>query len=384
MSGYLARSKLMKNICFIIDSLSGGGAERVVLNLAKAINKLGHKVHVIILENKVSYEINNQFLLHILTSDRRLSKNKFWNKVLLSRKLKKLISSLERQYGVFNLIISNLEDSDKTSSMANLHNLYHCYHISMQQFLNDKIKHPVSYKRLFRKIKENTRHKYLYNNSKIIAVSHGVKKDILDFGIKPKKIVSIYNPFDIEEIRKKSLDSDINIPKEKYIINVARFSTQKRHDILIKAYAMANIEHKLVLLGTTDKPADEENLKNLRTLVTNLNIEDKVIFAGFVANPYVWLKNAELFVLSSDLEGLANVLVESLIVKTMAVSTDCPFGPSEVLTGELSSFLSPVRDVESLSKNIIRALNNPVAITEDHVSKFSAEIIAKQYLALAT
>jgi glycosyltransferase involved in cell wall biosynthesis len=218
----------------------------------------------------------------------------------------------------------------------------------------------------------------------MIAVSHGVKKDILDFGIKPKKIVSIYNPFDIEEIRKKSLDSDINIPKEKYIINVARFSTQKRHDILIKAYAMANIEHKLVLLGTTDKPADEENLNNLKTLITNLNIEDKVVFLGFVANPYVWLKNAELFVLSSDLEGLANVLVESLIVKTMVVSTDCPFGPSEVLTGELSSFLSPVRDVESLSKNIIRALKEPVTITEDHVSKFSAEIIAKQYLALAT
>ena len=384
MSRDLAGSKSMKNICFIIDSLSGGGAERVVLNLAKAINNFGHKVHVIILENKVSYEINNHFLLHIITSDRRLSKNKFWNKVLLSRELKKLVTSLERQYGTFNLIVSNLEDSDKTSSMANLHNLYHCYHISMQQFLNDKTNHPVRFKRLFRKIKENTRHKYLYNNSNMVAVSDGVKKDILDFGIKPKNIVSIYNPFDIEDIRKKSLDSDINIPKEKYIINVARFSTQKRHDILIKAYAKANIDYKLVLLGTTDKPADEENLNNLKTLITNLNIEDKVIFAGFVINPYVWLKNAELFVLSSDLEGLANVLVESLIVKTMVVSTDCPFGPSEVLTCELSSFLSPVRDVESLSKNIIRALKEPVAITENHVSKFSAEIIAKQYLALAT
>ena len=153
MSRDLAGSKSMKNICFIIDSLSGGGAERVVLNLAKAINNFGHKVHVIILENKVSYEINNHFLLHILTSDRRLSKNKFWNKVLLSRELKKLVTSLERQYGTFNLIVSNLEDSDKTSSMANLHNLYHCYHISMQQFLNDKTKHPVRFKRLFRKIK---------------------------------------------------------------------------------------------------------------------------------------------------------------------------------------------------------------------------------------
>ena len=151
---------------------------------------------------------------------------------------------------------------------------------------------------------------------------------------------------------------------------------------MIKAYAKSNIEHKLVLMGTTDKPADEENLNSLKTLIRVLKIEDKVIFTGFISNPYVWLKNAELFVLSSDLEGLANVLVEALILDTMVVSTDCPFGPSEVLTGDLKSFLSPVGDVDALSKNIVRALKQPVKITENHTSKFSAEIIAKQYLTL--
>ena len=374
----------MKNICFIIDSLSGGGAERVVLNLAKAIDKYGHKVHIIILENKISYEIDsNSFLLHVLTSDRLMSKNKFWNKVLLSKKLKNMVITLENQYGAFDLIVSNLEDSDKTSSMAKLNNLYHCYHISMQQFLKDKTNHKLFYKRLFRKLKENTRHKNLYNNSNMIAVSKGVKEDILNFGIKPQKIVSIYNPFDIEDIRKKSNEPDENIPKEKYIINVARFSTQKRHDILIKAYAKANIEHKLVLMGTTDKPADEDNLSNIKNLINELSLEDQVIFTGFISNPYSWIKNADLFVLSSDLEGLANVLVESLIVNTMVVSTDCPFGPSEVLTGDLSSFLSPVRDIEALSNNILRALNDPVHITEDYIAKFNAKTIAKQYLSLA-
>ena len=218
----------MKNFCFIIDSLSGGGAERVVLNLAKAIDNLGNKVHIIILENKISYELNDEpFLLHILTSDRILSSNKFWNKVLLSRLLKKKVADIENQYGVFDLIVSNLEDSDKTSSMARLDNLYHCYHISMQQFLRDKTKHKLFLKHLFRRLKENTRHKKLYDNSNIIAVSKGVKEDILDFGVKPKKIVSIYNPFDIKEIRQKSLMPDTNLPKEKYIINVARFSTSR-------------------------------------------------------------------------------------------------------------------------------------------------------------
>ena len=57
---------------------------------------------------------------------------------MIARELKRMVNDLEEKYGEFDLIISNLEDSDKTSSMAKLHNLYHCYHISMQQFLAQK------------------------------------------------------------------------------------------------------------------------------------------------------------------------------------------------------------------------------------------------------
>ena len=374
----------MKNICFIIDSLSGGGAERVVLNLSNAISELGHLVHIIILENKISYEISiDNIMIHILTENRKLSANKFWNKVLLTRKLKQIVRNLEKKHGEFDLIVSNLEDSDKTSSMAKLHNLYHCYHVSMQEFLAHKTIHKKYHKHIYRKFKENIRHKHLYKNSNMIAVSKGVMQDILDFGVNPKSIINIYNPFDIEEIRAKSLQYNSEIPREKYIINIARFAKQKRHDILLRAYAKANIKHKLVLMGTTDKPADEDNLSNIKNLINELGLENQVIFTGFVNNPYSWLKNADLFVLSSDIEGLANVLVESLILNTMVVSTDCPYGPSEVLSGELRSFLSPVRDVEALSNNILRALNDPVHISEDHIAKFNHKTIAKQYLSLA-
>ena len=374
----------MKNLCFIVDSLSGGGAERVVLNLSQAIIELGHQVHIIILENKINYEISHiSASLHILTENKKLSGNKYWNKVLIARELKKMVNDLEFKHGEFDLIVSNLEDSDKTSSMAKLNNLYHCYHTSMQQFLAQKTKNKKYYNYLFRKLKEHSRHKYLYNNSDMIAVSKGVMSDILDFGVKPKTIIPIYNPFNFNEIRRNSKISEAKIPREKYIINVARFGPQKRHDILIKAYAKSNLKHKLVLMGKTDKPADEDNLNKIKKLINDLGLKNQVIFPGFVTNPYPWIKNAELFVLSSDLEGLPTVLVEALILNTMVVSTNCPFGPSEILTGKLSSFLSPVADVESLSANIIRALNNPVQITEDLIEKFDDKSVAKQYLSLA-
>ena len=135
----------MKNLCFIIDSMSGGGAERVVINLSHAVIELGHYVHIIILENKISYEISHDsFDLHILTENKKLSSNKFWNKVLIARELKKMVNDLQEKHGEFDLIISNLEDSDKTSSIAKLNNLYHCYHISMQQFLAQKTKNTIN------------------------------------------------------------------------------------------------------------------------------------------------------------------------------------------------------------------------------------------------
>jgi len=375
----------MKRICFIIDSLSGGGAERVVLNLSNAIFALGNSVDLIILENKVSYDISSiKATIHPLTEDRILSGHSSWNKVLLARKLREKVDELEFNNGKFHLVVSNLEDSDKTSSMAKLDNLFHCYHISMQQFLRDKIKHKKAYKRFFRRLKFNTKHKLLYNNKNLIAVSRGVMEDILEFGIKPKSIRYIYNPFDIEEIRRKSEIDCKKIPNEKYIINVSRFSTQKRHDILIKAFVESKIPHKLVLSGTTDKKADIDTLERLKELIKNYDIEDRVIFTGFVKNPYPLIRNADLFVLSSDLEGLPTVLIESLILGTKAVSTNCPSGPEEILTGIFSKYLSPVGDYKSLSNNIKLALDSKERIPDSMVEKFRALNSAREYLKLAS
>lgn len=372
-----------KRLCFIIDSLSGGGAERVVLNLSNKMCELGHEVHIIILDNKISYDLSNvKFNLHILSKDRKLVKNRFLNKILLSRKLKKVFSNIEKEYGKFNLVVSNLEDSDKLSSMAKLPNLFHCYHIAMSKFLEDKIQHKKKFKSFYRGIKFRLKNNFIYNNSNIIAVSNGVKNDILSYGVKPKSIKTIYNPFNLDEIIRKSKEKLEQIPKEKYIINVARFSTQKRHDILIHAYAKSNIEHKLVILGTCDKPADEENLLNIKKIVKELNLDDRIVFAGFQKNPYPWIKNADLFVLSSDHEGFGNVLVESLALGTMVVSTDCVAGPSEILIGELSEFLSPPRDIDALAINIKKAIQNPIDIEKKFVENFDAEIIANKYLEL--
>ncbi|MEA2049268.1 MAG: glycosyltransferase, partial [Campylobacterota bacterium] len=217
-----------------------------------------------------------------------------------------------------------------------------------------------------------------FYNKNLICVSNGVKNDLIDnFEIKPKSIDTIYNPFDVNDIQ---IMADINnpvIPNEDYIIHVGRFEIgHKRHDILLKAYKKSNIKEKLVLLG------DGKDRSTIEDLIKELNLEDKVILAGFDSNPYPWIKNAKLFLFSSDYEGFGMVLVESLILNTPVVSTDCPSGPSEILTGELANYLVPVGDIDALASKMKNALEYYPQIKDEYINKFNSYTIIEQYINL--
>jgi len=94
------------------------------------------------------------------------------------------------------------------------------------------------------------------------------------------------------------------------------------------------------------------------------------------------MKKAKLFVLSSDVEGFGNVIVESLALNTPVVSTNCPSGPNEILVGELSKFLAKVNDINDLKQKIELALNSYPSIEEKYYKKFDYLEIAKEYLCL--
>ena len=369
----------MSNIGFIIDSLNGGGAERAVLNLTKEIVKLGHVVHIFILKDEIDYKLDKSlFKLHVISKNGKVHPIGFLNK----RKLAKLLlKKIDEQNIKFSLFVSNLELSDEVTKIAKLPNLFHCLHGVLSEFIESKYKNTHGFKKYRRKIKYYLKTKNQYDKSQLITVSKGAVEDLMKFGIRPKSCTTIYNPFDFDLVKQKSNEE---VPEnDEFIICVARFAKDKRHDLLVKAYAASNIKQKLILLGTTDKPSDEKNLLDLKNMIRMLKIEDKVVFKGFVENPYPWIKKAKALILSSNHEGLSNVLVESLILKTQVVSTNCPTGPAEILEGDLSQFLSPVGDVEKLSSNIKRAIDSPVEISSKHIEKFNASEIASQYVKLS-
>ena len=113
-------------------------------------------------------------------------------------------------------------------------------------------------------------------------------------------------------------------------------------------------------------------------------VAHRLILPGFQSNPYNWIKKAKALVLSSDYEGLPTVLLESIALGTKVVSSDCPHGPDEILTDELSRYLVPRRNPKALAEAIDKVLLDDIVL--EHASilgKVCSEKVAKQYLALA-
>lgn len=353
-------------VCFVLTDLSGGGAEKAILNISKELIQRGHIVNIILFRNNNEYNIPDGVLLTVLSNSPSFG----WiGKRILAYQLSKAIKILEKN-GRFDTVVSTLPLADEISVLARLSNhwcrIANTLSVEIERLSKNNIK--KSQRRL-------NRYKNIYDGKKLIAVSDGVKTDLKrNIGLKEAKIKVIYNPFNFKQIKKLSVES-LNTPDTPYIVHVGRFSAQKRHDILLDAYKNIHNSHKLVLL-TNNHP-------KLIEMIKQRCLNDRVIIAGFQKNPYPWISNAQLLVLSSDHEGMPNVIIESLIVGTTVVSTDCPSGPKEILGQKFPQYLSPVNNSMTLSKIIDRALDNKPDMSSINLTKYQLEGSIDNYESLA-
>ncbi|MBQ4799645.1 glycosyltransferase [Pseudoalteromonas sp. MMG006] len=357
------------NVVIVIDSLAGGGAEKVMLTLAEQLIK-DHCVTILSLANKFEYTIREQLKVESLFSDKATKVDRFWKINKSVAKLEAWFSSKQQEIGVIDLVLSNLDRSNNLLAKSAVKNVHFIMHNSVNaELARQKKLGPFSY-RYLKKSKQNL------NGKSLVCVSKGVEQEITQGDlIMPSAITTIYNPFNLEDIKRQSDELNTKIPNSPYLIHVGRLAKQKRHDILFKAFAKLDKKYKLVLL--CNKPAKAFKLAK------EYGIEEQLIVPGFEQNPYNWIKHAQALVLSSDFEGFGNVLLEALAVGTPVVSTNCTFGPSEILTGELANYLVPIRNSEQLALKIKQVLaNKPNVENAEILQKVSAEHVAQQYLAL--
>ncbi len=367
----MQNDRRMKRVGFVIVNLSGGGAERVVLHLAEMFQEKGIDVHIFLLENVISYTVD-QSIVHPL-SEKRKKYKVFKNRgdQLLGRKLKESITEIEKDGIQFDMILSNLPAADRVVSSAELdRNIFYMMHTTYTLEI-DEMRKRREYLRAYRR----TRHyRKLYKGKDLIPVSEGIAKDLDILGIDYATSRVIYNPFDKDLITKLGNEEYLDIPKEDYIVIAAAFRKEKRLDIALRAYAKLSNPPKFKLLCKKDEV--------LVKMIKDLELEDNVEILGFRKNPYPYMKHAKLLILSSEREGLPTVLIESLILGTSVVSTNCHSGPNEILTGELSYYLAKVNNPVDLSQKIVLALKKYPKIESIYTDKFSKEIVFYDYVSL--
>lgn len=325
----------MKKIAFFIPSLNIGGIERVFVSYANYLKDFYNVYFVVIkregiLLNNLSPNIN---IIELNCKQLRFSFFKLC-KVLHKEK--------------FDYIITGTEVTNILAFVANKFSGSSSKLITSQHNYNDIESYSFLYKYII---------PYIHNNAYYtFAVSKGIKKFLISLGVNKDKIKVIYNPIDCDLINEISCNKTVDLPN-KYIIFVGRVYPIKNIPLLIKSFVRFHKirpDYKLIILG------DGESTDSYKNLCKELDIENEVIWKGQVSNPYPYIKNAELLVVSSLVESLSNVVLEALSVGTTVVSTPCK-GPEEILSNSQYGYIAKKNNnVDELTNSILFAIDNKI------------------------
>ncbi len=353
------------NVVFVLTNLGGGGAEKAVLKTGLALAARGHAVHLVVFEDRADYTLPDGVTLHIVTPDGKPASRGWIGKRLLARRLAAVVGGIAP-----DLVVSTLPFADEVTALARLPNHW----CRIANTLSAEIDR-LAARSPSKAARRRSRYRSLYGSRPLIAVSAGVANDLRLQLQLATRIETIPNPFDAEVIRRAAAEAAPVLPGRPYVLHVGRFAAQKRHDLLLDAWREIDVPHMLVLLTQPDTRLD--------AMIRERGLAERVMVAGFQANPYPWMVGADLLVLCSDHEGLPNVLIEALLCGTPVVSTDCPSGPREILGEALPGALVPCGDVTALKTAIARSLTSPPDLAALDLARYGADRTAIAYERLA-
>lgn len=345
----------MKKITFILGSMNRGGAERVISILSNDYAEKGWKVDIVLLlYNTVAYELNSN--IHIVDfSGSTTSRNKrvlYWLKSI-------------RHY-------IKTEQPDIVLSFAariNILTQLACVGLKQKIFVSER------------------NDPYYDGRSKIIDIATVIfypkanavvfqTKRAMGYFPKLKNGIIIANPIAVKQYACKN--------SSKKIVVVGRLTEQKNHKMLFRAFTQVIKEFPEYVLEVYGQGELENELK---ILTKELEIQNKVFFMGNVSDIHEHISDAELFVLSSNYEGLSNALLEAMMMGLPCISTDCA-GSDEYIRDGKNGLLVPVGDGNAMAKAICRMLtdkNFRIACGKQarmDAVDFSKETILKKWHAL--
>jgi glycosyltransferase involved in cell wall biosynthesis len=331
-------------ILFFIPTLSGGGAERVTLQLLQHIDRNKYAPHLLLFDKEGQYIEALPSSIPIFELKKRRSRKAFPLFAIFS--LKKIIKREKP-----DVILSLMCYTNALALIAKIMS-----RVKPKTIISERTSTYI-YAGRFINFLRNLTIRFLYPTAdEIIFPSQDMADTIVEFRRIKKKVTIIPNPVDVAtvtEYAQEIIEDPIYRESNNIVIAIGRLSKEKGFLYLIKAIALLSkqgIDCKLVILG------EGVEYKNLQSLSKELGIEDRVHLLGFKLNPYKYLARSTIFVLSSLYEGFPNVLLEAMALGVPSIATRCPTGPEEIITDEVNGLLIPPADEKSLAHDIKRLL----------------------------
>ncbi|GIP16504.1 glycosyl transferase [Paenibacillus montaniterrae] len=303
-------------LLFVIPSLRGGGAEKVIVTLLNNFNRNKYELHVAIINLSGEYAnlLSSDVIVHNLNSKR--ARNAIFTLVKLVRRLKpKAIISTLGQLNIILLMVKKF--LPKNTKLI----------VREATIVSEAIKSGDMTKKWIKLYKV-----FYPMADAIISQSEFMKQDLIEiFGINSNKIKKIYNPVEINKIitmAETELNPFISEKEFPKIVCFGRLEEVKGYERLIKKVPDFIAKYpnlKLYIFGNGSYKG------RLLKLIDDLNLEKNITINEFESNPYKWLRNADLFMLSSHYEGLPNVLLEALACECPVLVWDHPGGTREIM-----------------------------------------------------
>lgn len=167
-------------------------------------------------------------------------------------------------------------------------------------------------------------------------------------------------------------------PGLKVVVGAGSLEPWKGFHDLIRAMTLAPANARLLILGEGSRRSE------LQQLITSQGLEDRAMLYGRTDNPLKFFSQSQVFVLSSSVEGMPNVLVEAMMCGCTPVSTDCETGPRELLADRGVGTLVPVGDWRAIGEAISFALEHPTPPDklENAIAPFSETAVLREYARL--
>lgn len=354
----------------LLPDLRGGGAERVSLDLARAFASAGHKVEFVLMKAIGDFlpEARKQF--EIIDLQARQTRNV---PTALARYLR-----TKRP----DVLIANMWPMTSAAVVGRALSRQSCRLLLVDHSTLSRAY--VSWGRIHNTIMRASMWATYRLADFVAGVSVGVARDIECLAsLGNHSVTVLHNPIPLraqaDAAARAQAESLWNCPQGERTLTVGSLKDAKNHPLLLRAFAqLSRPTSTLMFVG------QGQNEPMLRAIAHNLGIADQVVFAGFHSDPSPFYATADLFVLSSDYEGLPTVLIEALSFGLPVISTDCPSGPAEILENGRWGRLTPVGDVQALAHAMDAALSEQVDRNAliCRAADFSPEIAARKYLDL--